>query len=61
MDDQVSVESTNGRGKPRAQERLHELAQMRHDPEAIRQAFETGEYPYKTKIRRSGEVAPIGF
>jgi polyphosphate kinase 2 len=34
-------------------ERLHELAEMRHDPDAIRHAFETGEYPYKTKIRRA--------
>ena len=31
---------------------LHELAEMRHDPEAIRHAFETGEYPYATKLRR---------
>ena len=26
------------------------FAQMRHDPEAIRHAFETGEYPYATRI-----------
>jgi polyphosphate kinase 2 len=26
---------------------------LRHDPEAIRHAFETGEYPYKTKLRES--------
>jgi polyphosphate kinase 2 len=31
----------------------HRLAEMRHDPEAIRQGFETGEYPYKQKIRRT--------
>ena len=37
----------------RAAQRNHELAKMRHDPEAIRHAFETGAYPYKTKIRRS--------
>lgn len=30
---------------------IHALAEMRHDPEAIRHAFETGTYPYKTKIR----------
>ena len=53
MDDRTTVEKLNGKGKPRAQERLHELAKMRHDPEAIRQAFETGEYPYKSKIRRA--------
>lgn len=29
------------------------LAAMRHDPEAVRHAFETGEYPYKTKLRRA--------
>ena len=29
------------------------LRAMRHDPEAIRHAFETGEYPYKTKLRES--------
>ncbi|GAB4392345.1 MAG: polyphosphate kinase 2 [Kiloniellaceae bacterium] len=31
----------------------HRLAQLRHDPEAIRQAFESGEYPYTTKMRRN--------
>lgn len=30
-----------------------ELAKMRDDPEAIRRAFETGAYPYKTKIKRA--------
>jgi len=30
----------------------HRLAEMRHDPEAIRHAFETGDYPYKQKLRR---------
>lgn len=30
----------------------HEIAVKRHDPEAIRHAFETGEYPFKTKMRR---------
>ena len=30
-----------------------ELAKMRHDPEAIHRAFETGAYPYKTKIKRA--------
>ena len=29
------------------------LRAMRQDPEAIRHAFETGEYPYKTKLRES--------
>jgi len=30
----------------------HKLAEQRHDPEAIRRAFETGDYPYKRKMRR---------
>src|SRR3954451_9353552 len=28
------------------------LAEMRHDPAVIRRLFETGEYPYRTKLRR---------
>lgn len=32
--------------------RRHDLADMRHDPEAIRQSFESGAYPYRTKMRR---------
>ncbi len=31
-------------------ERIYE--ENRHDPEAIRRAFETGEYPYKSKLKR---------
>jgi len=31
---------------------LHALAEMRHDQEAIRHAFETGEYPYRRKMSR---------
>ncbi|WP_346914354.1 polyphosphate kinase 2 [uncultured Roseibium sp.] len=31
----------------------HHLAEMRHDPAAIRHVFETGEYPYSTKMRRA--------
>ena len=30
-----------------------ELAAMRHDAQAIAHAFETGEYPYKSRIRRA--------
>jgi polyphosphate kinase len=33
---------------------VHSLAAMRHDPAAIRHLFESGEYPYKVKMR----VAP---
>ncbi len=29
----------------------HHLAQMRHDPAAIRRVFETGEYPYAARMR----------
>ena len=36
-----------GKRAPRA------FAQSRHDPEAVRQAFETGAYPYKSKVKRS--------
>ncbi|MCP5155834.1 MAG: polyphosphate kinase 2 [Ectothiorhodospiraceae bacterium] len=32
---------------------LHALAEMRHDPAAIARAFETGEYPYHTRMRRA--------
>ncbi|MBL4598837.1 MAG: polyphosphate kinase 2 [Rhizobiaceae bacterium] len=28
------------------------ISKLRHDPEAIRQAFESGEYPYKRKLSR---------
>lgn len=32
---------------------LHRLSEMRHSPEQIRRIFETGEYPYKEKMKRS--------
>jgi polyphosphate kinase 2 len=28
-------------------------AQMRHDPDAVRHAFESGEFPYRTRMRRA--------
>ncbi len=31
----------------------HDLAEMRHDPDAIRRTFETGEYPYRSRMRRT--------
>ena len=34
-----------------AAEAHHLLAQMRHDPVAIRRVFETGEYPYTARMR----------
>ena len=32
---------------------LDALSQMRHDPEAVRRAFETGDYPYKSRMKRA--------
>ncbi len=32
--------------------KLHALAEKRHNPEAIQHAFETGEYPYDSKMKR---------
>ncbi|MBL4646886.1 MAG: polyphosphate kinase 2 [Hyphomicrobiales bacterium] len=34
------------------QDRLHQLAELRRDPDAIRRVFETGKYPYKKKLQR---------
>lgn len=34
-------------------EKRHALAEKRHDPEAIHHVFESGEYPYPTKMRRA--------
>ena len=34
-------------------EKVHKLAEMRQDPNAARQAFETGKYPYRRKIKRA--------
>ncbi len=45
--DVVKLVETDTKG---GAERRHTLAQMRHDPSAIRQAFESGEYPYKTRM-----------
>jgi polyphosphate kinase 2 len=36
---------------PDAEFATHKLAQMRHDPAAIRRIFESGEYPYKNTMR----------
>jgi polyphosphate kinase 2 len=32
---------------------LHHLGEMRQDPELIKEAFESGKYPYKTKLKRA--------
>ena len=59
--DQAQLESppgspgTNGAEPARTKQKKasgqHRVAEMRHDPEAIRHAFESGEYPYKQRIR----------
>ena len=46
--DQAAPEPSNLETGPQAQ---HRLAEMRHDPEVVRRAFETGEYPYHSKMR----------
>lgn len=46
-------EAAQGVGSHSGGSVIHELAQKRHDPEAIRRSFETGEYPYHTKMRRA--------
>ncbi len=51
MEKKKAVKGTK-KGRARG-EQLHLLAQMRHDPEAVREAFETGKYPYKTKMRKA--------
>lgn len=53
-DSKAIAEYIDATPPPRRQqgERLHELAAMRRDPDAIRHAFETGEYPYQTKLSR---------
>jgi polyphosphate kinase 2 len=38
---------------PATEQEASRLVSMRQDPEAIRRAFETGEYPYKEKLKRS--------
>jgi polyphosphate kinase 2 len=39
--------------RPKSGQVIHELAELRHNPEAIRRSFETGEYPYHTRMRRA--------
>ena len=44
------VELTADTAPPRGPELRHELARMRRDPDAIRQLFLTGKYPYQSKM-----------
>jgi polyphosphate kinase 2 len=60
MDNQTEVKAatpaeSEGKVKKSAAktaEKLHRLAEMRHDYNEIRQAFESGIYPYKSKMKR---------
>lgn len=45
------TDSQNSQPSHREQSRRH-IAEMRRDADAIRHAFETGEYPYRSKMRR---------
>ncbi len=50
-----AVELTTADGEralPKGAELRHELAEMRNDPDAIRELFLTGKYPYQTRIAR---------
>ncbi len=54
----ASMDKANPGDKPttdsnKVGETLHHLSQMRHSPLEIKQAFETGKYPYKTKMKRA--------
>ncbi len=44
------VDLRSGKVSKKAKRRI--IAEMRQDPEAIAHAFESGKYPYKTKMRR---------
>jgi polyphosphate kinase 2 len=53
----ASTETLPPKGRPSKSnssvvgEKLHHLSEMRHDPAVIRRLFETGEFPYKTRVR----------
>lgn len=49
----AEVNPDGARPAERAAASRHHLAELRHDKDAIRRMFETGEYPYKTRISRS--------
>jgi polyphosphate kinase len=46
------AKKVNGNASSKRGSVMHALAKMRHDPEKIREAFESGDYPYTTKIKR---------
>lgn len=39
-------------GARKGNDRTHEIAEMKQDPASIRRIFETGEYPYRQKMKR---------
>ncbi len=43
----------DGDAAERPDNAAHRLAELRHDKDAIRRMFETGEYPYKKKLTRA--------
>ncbi len=45
-------QATDGTATPDVTPAAEDLAASFHDPEAVRRAFETGEYPYKQKLKR---------
>ncbi|NND89922.1 MAG: polyphosphate kinase 2 [Granulosicoccus sp.] len=47
----VDTDQADDESRHTAADANHELAVKRHDPEYIRNAFETGEYPYRSKMR----------
>jgi len=53
MVDKKTGDGSDAAGTDKPEDGRHKLAEMRHDPEAVRKAFETGAYPYKTKMKRN--------
>ena len=49
----VSSKQNKGEATKRAAKARHELAEKRHDEDVIRRFFESGEYPYKSKMPRA--------
>jgi polyphosphate kinase 2 len=39
--------------RPESKTARYDVQSLRHDPDAIRRAFETGDYPYKSKVTES--------
>jgi len=57
---EASTLTASGKEKPKAKSKGHRrtsAAQKRQDPDAIRRAFESGEYPYSVKMRRKAYEA----